>query len=378
MIHRNKKIGYSIVATLLVSVLVVATIESLAYFILKQNPDQTFFKRKVLKERFNFYIEKYPFLKMRANDPQFVKYRQLEYKSRDIAYFNAQGILAYEPNQNVKSAVGFADAEVPEYHIQESTDSQGRRITHPRDMDISHRKKHLLVLGCSFTWGDWLTDSETLPWILNERQESFKVYNLGGSGYSPADIAARIDFDHFFEGIQPRNGRAIYIFYFDHIKRFFGTMRKLQSGSTRAYYQEISPHHFVFKGTHRTHKPMQALITPLLARSNTAQLLEIDFPPITSSKYQIFARFIKTLEHRYHQKFGPENQFSIVLYPNPFAGVDYHELNNAFKSENLDVIDYSSFRIFRFFEGPASLADGHPTGAANKVLADMIIQDLLK
>ncbi|MBY0314213.1 MAG: hypothetical protein K2Q26_01750 [Bdellovibrionales bacterium] len=331
-----------------------------------------------MKERFNFYIEKYPFLKMRATDPLFVQYRQLEYKSKDIAYFNAQGILAYEPNQNVTSTVGFADTKDPVYYIQESTDSRGRRLTHPRDLDTTHRKKHLLVLGCSFTWGDWLADKETLPWLLNERQDTFNVYNLGGSGHSPADIAARIDFDHLFENVQPIGGRAIYVFYFDHIRRFFGTMRKLHAGSTRAYYEEVSPHQFIFKGIHRDHKPIQALIAPLLTQSNLAQLLEIDFPPITSSKYHIFARFIKTLEQRYHRKFGSDNLFSIVLYPNPVASIDYRELKDAFKAEGLNVIDYSSFRIFRFFEGPASLADGHPTGAANKVLADMIIQDLLK
>jgi len=60
----------------------------------------------------------------------------------------------------------------------------GCRITHPLGTyKEAGTKEEIWILGCSFTTGWSLNDSETFPWLLQERFPMYEVINFGVNGY---------------------------------------------------------------------------------------------------------------------------------------------------------------------------------------------------
>jgi hypothetical protein len=58
------------------------------------------------------------------------------------------------------------------------------RITHPLNTyNQSSKKPEIWILGCSFTYGWSLSDSETYAWLLQEKLPKYEIVNFGVNGY---------------------------------------------------------------------------------------------------------------------------------------------------------------------------------------------------
>ncbi|MEG4604841.1 SGNH/GDSL hydrolase family protein [Microcoleus sp. F6_B6] len=58
------------------------------------------------------------------------------------------------------------------------------RITHPLNTyNLSSKKHEIWIFGCSFTYGWSLNDSETYPWLLQEKLPKYEIVNFGVNGY---------------------------------------------------------------------------------------------------------------------------------------------------------------------------------------------------
>ena len=58
------------------------------------------------------------------------------------------------------------------------------RITHPLNTyNQSSKKPEIWIFGCSFTYGWSLNDSETYPWLLQEKLPKYEIVNFGVGGY---------------------------------------------------------------------------------------------------------------------------------------------------------------------------------------------------
>ena len=58
------------------------------------------------------------------------------------------------------------------------------RITHPLNTyNQSSKKPEIWIFGCSFTYGWSLNDSETYPWLLQEKLPKYEIVNFGVNGY---------------------------------------------------------------------------------------------------------------------------------------------------------------------------------------------------
>ena len=58
------------------------------------------------------------------------------------------------------------------------------RITHPLNTYNQFSKKpEIWIFGCSFTYGWSLNDSETYPWLLQEKLPKYEIVNFGVNGY---------------------------------------------------------------------------------------------------------------------------------------------------------------------------------------------------
>jgi hypothetical protein len=57
------------------------------------------------------------------------------------------------------------------------------RVTHPLNTyNQSSKKPEIWIFGCSFTYGWSLNDSETYPWLMQEKLPNYEIVNFGVNG----------------------------------------------------------------------------------------------------------------------------------------------------------------------------------------------------
>ena len=80
----------------------------------------------------------------------------------------------------------------PVYNVRYGIDDEGLRKTYPSDAVSA--KSCVVFFGCSFTFGEGLSDEESLPYLFGKDMGStVKVYNLGFHGYGPHQMLAAIE-----------------------------------------------------------------------------------------------------------------------------------------------------------------------------------------
>ena len=124
------------------------------------------------------------------------------------------------PNQKARAVLSNSRTGEVYYDVTYTIDPRGRRWT-PQDRP-SRRKNSLLVMGCSYVFGDGLADQETLPAYLARYLPDYRVYNLGFHGYSPASLWVRSHYEGLFAGIRDPNGIGLYLYLDEHLDRAFG------------------------------------------------------------------------------------------------------------------------------------------------------------
>ena len=117
------------------------------------------------------------------------------------------------------------------YGFQVTHGNNTLRITHPEQQDgESSGKPQIWIFGGSFTHGWGLNDSETYPWLLQERFPDHELVNFGVGGYGT--IHALIQFREALDsGISPR---LVIVAY--------GSFHNTRNICSRLYRKAIIPH----------------------------------------------------------------------------------------------------------------------------------------
>ncbi len=92
--------------------------------------------------------------------------------------------LKPDPKLGYRPCSGRQTVTVDNTYSYTTTHVDRRRITRPlpwyrRD----DRQCDIWILGCSFTYGDGLSDHETMPWIVQSKAPAFNVVNLAFNAY---------------------------------------------------------------------------------------------------------------------------------------------------------------------------------------------------
>ncbi|MCC6138750.1 MAG: hypothetical protein IT287_08965, partial [Bdellovibrionaceae bacterium] len=113
---------------------------------------------------------------------------------------------------------------------------------------------------------------------------------------------------------------------------------------------------------------------------NLVQFFRIDWPLFLSdTHYDFVARQLKALEIEYKKNTNTENPFIVVFYPEQTQETEIPRLKSALNKHQVHFIDYSEFDMGkRLTEKSRVDFDGHPTSAAYKHLAELLLNDLKK
>lgn len=245
------------------------------------------------------------------------------------------------------------------YHI----DSLSRRIT-----PFDNRRavgKYALFLGCSFTYGESVSDSSTIPYYFGQAT-GFHPYNYGVSGYSPAHMIALQQSVNMRNEIAETDGIAIYMYIEDHLARVAPSTKWIYNSN--GYWPYVNPKTVSVEGTYGQKHPISLQLINAMYKSNIVNLFNINFPRrYSTEQYEQFVTIVKKSEQLYRNQFG-NDKFYVVIFPAyPMAP----ELRQLFERAHLKIIDYSTLLSWK------TAYDGmHPDGNAYKQVAEKLANDL--
>ena len=86
------------------------------------------------------------------------------------------------------------------------------------DVNVASQKRPIVVMGCSFAWGERLEENETLSYLLAE-QTKRPVYNRSGRGWGLAQLLFQLKEGFLFNQIKNEPEAIVYVFIKEQINR---------------------------------------------------------------------------------------------------------------------------------------------------------------
>ncbi|GAB3983634.1 hypothetical protein GCM10028806_57140 [Spirosoma terrae] len=245
------------------------------------------------------------------------------------------------------------------YHV----DSLSRRLTPFNPKNATG--KYALFMGCSFTYGESVADTNTLPYYFGE-QTGYRPYNYGVSGHSPSQMLAILQRVNIRRQIAEKDGIALYTFIDDHLART--TPSTKWADLSAGYLPYVNPKTLVVEGTYAQKHPVRIKLIRWLHTSNVAKLFKVSFPKKYSiEQYQQFVNIVGKAKELYQKQFGNDNFYVVVF---PMYRLD-PKLRELFEKANLKLLDYSALLTWN------TAYDGmHPDAQAFRQVAKKIAQDL--
>jgi hypothetical protein len=245
------------------------------------------------------------------------------------------------------------------YHI----DSLSRRITPFNNQRAVG--KYALFLGCSFTYGEAVADTSTIPYYFGQAT-GFRPYNYGVSGYSPAHMIALQQSVNMRNEIAEKDGIAIYTYIEDHLARVAPSTKWIYNSN--GYWPYVNPKTVAVEGTYGEKHPISLQLINGMYKSNIVNLFNINFPRrYSTEQYEQFVTIVKKSAQLYRNQFGNDNFYVVIFPAYPMAP----ELRQLFQRAQLKVIDYSTLLSWKTtFDGM------HPDGEAYKRVAEKLAIDL--
>jgi len=252
-------------------------------------------------------------------------------------------------------------------------DEHRRRITHSSNTKAP-RPKHLLLMGCSFIFGDGVGDQDTLGWKMHAIQNEYDVYNLAFSAYNPSLTYRMLSSYDWLEGVEQQDGLALYFLLPFHIDRFLGNLNGIGDTPQPIYLWEEKDFRYYSEAEVRA--SWRFFLRRFYMKTNFFKLFQIAWPLPNKTSHRRMARMLKNLEETYKNKFGGDNRFIVVLYPWGYLPGMKRLIKEALEGAQIHFVDFSDVDYALMSAKPTTLADLHPNGLANEILAPFFIEQL--
>jgi hypothetical protein len=251
--------------------------------------------------------------------------------------------------------------------ITVSTDEYSLRTTLPSTGATPER--HALFFGCSYTYGDGVSDPETYPHQFQNQFPIYRAYNLGYLAYSPLQMLARLQQEDLTRITPYRKGFGVYTYINDHIDRTLPATRwiTMVKGNFPALDKSTLTTDGVFAHRHRLYSDfIQWFRTTYIHH-----VFRVDFPKKhTETHYRLVVDIMKKSKEEYQRQFGP-NPFYIVIFPgNPVQP----EMRKYLQEAGLTVFDYSGLLDLEQYLLPFD--DAHPNAKAYQLVAAQLAKDI--
>jgi hypothetical protein len=259
------------------------------------------------------------------------------------------------------------------YDVRYTLDEYRRRWT---DAHSSNANKHLILSGCSATFGEGINDNETLSHHLQKKLPDTNVFNLGIPGGSVVTALTTITTAKNWDGIFPQKGLLLFSFSAQtHMPRYLGSIMTVGGWyHYGAYLKKNRFNNYEFGGIYYLHKPVLTGLSQILSKSKLLAALDFDWPMTDENALDEYAQAIHQLRIEYRRKYHPQNELIVYLWP---GERDSRAIIPFLEKYQIHYLDYSDFELEKYATKDLFIKwDHHPTEEFNQILAAQIASDL--
>jgi hypothetical protein len=254
-------------------------------------------------------------------------------------------------------------------------DAYGRRVSQLADESRIHQK-HLIFMGCSFTFGYGLDDEQTLPFLVNTqlsrtKPNIYSTYNYAEGGYSTASMLDIIEHRDLNQEVQEQSGEMIYVYINDHIRRNIGDMGSMQGGWANNLPYYFLENRVLKSGGLLGDRVLTNLIYQTIASTNTAKYFDTNLPVPSAEHVDLTIALIKQSKQIYESKFNGD--FYVLIHPLSTGGYYTNLLIEGLNASGINVIEPMPLKAdqkYTLFE------NFHPNSQLNQELAEYLLTKL--
>lgn len=272
-----------------------------------------------------------------------LKNRQAREVIRDKDFYKVGMVqdddLGYRILPNMRVPVTKTEDGEHIYSVLYTTDEAGRRVV-PDSAKAGETDKFLAFFGCSFTFGEGVSDKETLPNQVARLLPGYRVYNYGAPGYGPQQMLAMAESGFVQDTIPEQKGIVVYTIFFGHLNRASGRMNSALMHGRHFPYYRVDKDTLVRAGNFDTARPGLHRLMSLINRSGIVRYFNLNFPPLRKKDYELTARIILEAQHLFSKQFE-EIDFYVLMYPAiPQLNHSLEPVFEYFKGQDITVLDY--------------------------------------
>lgn len=217
-----------------------------------------------------------------------------------------------------------------------STDELGRRTTQLNASKDS-LDQYAIFFGCSYTYGDGVSDHETLPSYFQSLSKRTQAYNYGYLAYSPLHMLARLQQTNIPDEIKQQKGVAFFTLINDHLDRVIPASRWIELTLGRFPY--VDPSTMITEGTFEKKRHIYTDLILDFQHRGLKKVLKWGYPKEHNREhFEHLANIIAKSKEEFQLRFNNQ-EFYVIIFPgNPISD----ELKAMFKERNVEYLDYSS------------------------------------
>jgi hypothetical protein len=237
-------------------------------------------------------------------------------------------------------------------------------------------EKFVVAAGCSFTFGEGLTQGQDYPSILQEELgPKWRIYNFGELGAGPNNILFNFETTpQIYQNVLKEDqGVFIWVYIDNHIIR---ALCPLSCYNNPKYtFIKRHPHYELVDGKFVGGKAFESfifrnLLFSFLSFSKTLRFFNFDIPePFTTSHYRFFFKMLEEMISRIEKENKKITSRLLVI---SYSVDDIQNLKAIADEFNFQIIDFQLILALRPDLKTNIPLDGHPTGESNWLLSQAI------
>ena len=278
-------------------------------------------------------------------------------------YMKLGGTLGYYPNCKQLNDYDFSSTKILNdkiiYDVMYNFDKNCLRNTGNKNNNGSK----ILFFGGSFAFGEGLNDQDTIPFLINESLNfQYQVFNYGFHGYGPRQFVRILETENFKDQKSQKKLKFVYIYIPAHNGRIY----------CNENWGDNAPKYKLYNNKIKYVGPCMNYYFSIFYKRS--KLLKFSYDNIIKLKNNFFKKNKpKTIDFFIYANEIIEKKFNSELL---IVNYSQTKMGNNFLTSNLNILDASN-NLQKYDENKLYiLNDGHPTGFANKIIADLILKEL--
>lgn len=172
----------------------------------------------------------------------------------------------------------------------------------------------ILFFGDSQTFGEGVSDTDTIPALVQQGAPGYQVYNYAYKGYGPHQMLKKLESNSLVREVPEYRGIAFYQYFGFHVPRTVGTMAYISwAGGGAPYYQLDSNAQPQYQGSFATGRFSATLFYWLLGKSAIAKHYGVELPSqLTKADYDLVCRIIAKSRKTFLNQY-PGSRFIVLV-----------------------------------------------------------------